>query len=61
MSLQAAASRLTYSYGRDQMIMGSGLWSKFSQTRHVPPYALLLAAVVPASDRDQREVLRPTP
>lgn len=48
MSLQAAASRLAYSYGRDKMIMGSGLWSKFSQTRHVPPYALLLAAVIPA-------------
>lgn len=48
MSLQAAASRLAYSYGRDKMIIGSGLWSKFSQTRHVPPYALLLAAVVPA-------------
>ena len=48
MSLQAAASRLVYSYGRDKMIMGSGLWSKFSATRHVPPYALLLAAIVPA-------------
>jgi amino acid transporter len=48
MSLQAAASRLAYSYGRDKMIIGSGLWSKFSQTRHVPPYALLLAAIVPA-------------
>lgn len=48
MSLQAAASRLAYSYGRDKMIMGSGLWSKFSATRHVPPYALLLAAIVPA-------------
>jgi amino acid transporter len=48
MSLQAAASRLAYSYGRDKMIMGSGLWSKFSPTRHVPPYALLLAAVIPA-------------
>lgn len=48
MSLQAAASRLVYSYGRDKMIMGSGLWSKFSPTLHVPPYALLLAAVIPA-------------
>lgn len=48
MSLQAAASRLAYSYGRDSMIMGSSLLRKFSATRHVPPYALVLAAVVPA-------------
>ena len=48
MSLQAAASRLAYSYGRDGMIMGSGALKKFSPTRHVPPYALLLAAAVPA-------------
>lgn len=48
MSLQAAASRLAYSYGRDRMIMGHKLLSKFSATRHVPPYALLLAAIVPA-------------
>ncbi|MBX9919249.1 MAG: amino acid permease [Mycolicibacterium frederiksbergense] len=48
MSLQAAASRLAYSYGRDGMIMGSSLLSKFSATRHVPPYALVIAAVVPA-------------
>lgn len=49
MSLQAAASRLAYSYGRDDMIMGSSLLKKFSQTRHVPPYALLVAAIVPAA------------
>ncbi len=48
MSLQAAASRLAYSYGRDDMIMGSSLLKKFSATRHVPPYALLVAALVPA-------------
>lgn len=48
MSLQAAASRLAYSYGRDEMIMGHSLLKKFSATRHVPPYALLLAAAVPA-------------
>jgi amino acid transporter len=48
MSLQAAASRLAYSYGRDKMIFGSGLLAKFSQTRHVPPYALIVAAVIPA-------------
>jgi amino acid transporter len=48
MSLQAAASRLAFSYGRDEMIMGSRLLRKFSEARHVPPYALLLAAVLPA-------------
>lgn len=48
MSLQAAASRLAYSYGRDDMIVGSRLLKKFSNARHVPPYALLLAAIVPA-------------
>ena len=48
MSLQAAASRLAYSYGRDDMIMGSSLLKKFSATRHVPPYALVIAALVPA-------------
>ncbi|MEU4723376.1 amino acid permease [Nonomuraea dietziae] len=48
LSLQAAASRLLYSYARDGMIAGSGLLSRFSAVRHVPPYALLVAAVVPA-------------
>lgn len=48
MSLQAAASRLAYSYGRDDMIIGSRLLKKFSTVRHIPPYALILAAIVPA-------------
>jgi amino acid transporter len=48
MSLQAAASRLAYSYGRDNMIFGSRLLAKFSPSRHVPPYALIVAAAVPA-------------
>ncbi|EWT00063.1 amino acid permease [Intrasporangium oryzae NRRL B-24470] len=48
MSLQAAASRLAYSYGRDDMIVGAGLLRKFSPARAVPPYALLVAAIVPA-------------
>ena len=48
MSLQAAASRLAYSYGRDDMIVGSKLLKKFSAARHIPPYALLLAAIAPA-------------
>ncbi|MEW2357374.1 amino acid permease [Spirillospora sp. NPDC029432] len=48
MSLQAAASRLTYAYARDDMIVGSRILARFSAARHVPPYALLLAAVLPA-------------
>ncbi|MFI8074096.1 APC family permease [Streptomyces sp. NPDC086033] len=47
MSLQAAASRLTYSFARDQMIVGSRVLSAFSERLRVPPYALLLAAVLP--------------
>lgn len=47
-SLQAAASRLAYSYGRDDMIVGSRYLKKFSPARHIPPYSLLLAAIVPA-------------
>ncbi|MFF0447903.1 APC family permease [Streptomyces sp. NPDC004609] len=48
MSLQAAASRLAYSYGRDEMIVGSRLLRKFSATRRIPPYSLLIAGAVPA-------------
>ncbi|GAA4083406.1 APC family permease [Actinomadura miaoliensis] len=48
MSLQAAASRLLYAYARDDMIAGSGVLRRVSATRHVPPYALLVAGVVPA-------------
>jgi amino acid transporter len=48
LSLQAAASRLLYSYSRDKMMFGSTLLSHFSSKRRVPPYALITAAVVPA-------------
>jgi amino acid transporter len=48
MSLQAAASRLAYSYGRDDMIIGSQFLKKFSPTLHIPPYALIVAAIIPA-------------
>lgn len=47
LSLQAAASRLIYSYARDEMMPVSSLFRRFSETRHVPPYALALAALVP--------------
>lgn len=48
LSLQAAASRLIYSYGRDHMIVGSRLLAKFDHKRHVPPYSLLIAVIIPA-------------
>ena len=48
-SLQAAASRLTYAYGRDHMIFGSKYLSRFNEKRHIPPYALAAATVVPAT------------
>ena len=48
LSLQAAASRLMYSYARDKMVFASDALSRFSPTRHVPPIALTVAAVVPA-------------
>ncbi|MFJ6418688.1 APC family permease [Paeniglutamicibacter sp. NPDC091659] len=48
LSLQAAASRLTYSMARDGILPASGLLSRFSERRHVPPYALLVAGIFPA-------------
>jgi amino acid transporter len=48
LSLQAAASRLIYSYGRDDMIVGSKLLARFDHKRHVPPYSLLIAVIIPA-------------
>jgi amino acid transporter len=47
LSLQAAASRLIYSYARDQMVAGSATLSRFSEKRHVPPVALAVAGFVP--------------
>ncbi|QKW11149.1 amino acid permease [Streptomyces sp. NA04227] len=47
-SLQAAAGRLIYAYGRDEMIVGHQFLRKFAHARAVPGYALLVAAVIPA-------------
>src|SRR3954453_10436854 len=49
LSLQAAASRLIYSYARDRMIFASDALSSFSPLRPVPPIALTVAALVPAA------------
>ncbi len=48
LSLMAAASRLMYSYARDDMIFASHLFRHFDQKRHVPPYSMIVAATVPA-------------
>lgn len=48
LSLQAAASRLLFAYARDRMIVGSGHLSRISPKTRVPPYALLVTAIVPA-------------
>lgn len=48
LSLMAAASRLLYSYARDDMILGSALFRHFLPHRHVPPYSMAFAALVPA-------------
>lgn len=48
LSLQAAASRALYSYGRDEMIVGSGYLRRLSPRSHVPPGALTVAGVIPA-------------
>ena len=48
-SLQAAASRLVYSMGRDRFLPGSTFLAKFIERRHVPHNALLTAAFFPAA------------
>src|SRR3712207_3582646 len=48
LSLQAAASRMIYSYGRDRMIFASERFGGFSDRLGVPPFALAVAALVPA-------------
>jgi amino acid transporter len=47
-SLEAATSRLLFSYGRDHMIFGSRHLSALSAHTKVPVNALLFAGVVPA-------------
>lgn len=48
LSLMAAASRLMYSYARDDMIIASHLLRRVDPKRHIPPYAMVVAAGVPA-------------
>lgn len=48
LSLQAAASRLLFAYGRDEMIIGSRYLSRISPKTHVPVIALMIAGAAPA-------------
>jgi amino acid transporter len=48
-SLQAAASRLLFSMGRDRQLPGSALLRRFSERRAVPPYSLAAAGLLPAA------------
>lgn len=48
-SLQAAASRLIYSMGRDGFLPASRFFASFNEKRHVPHNALLAAAFFPAA------------
>ena len=48
-SIQAAASRLLFSYARDEMIAGSEFFSRISPRTHVPVTALLTGALLAAA------------
>ena len=48
LSLQAAASRLLFAFGRDEMLPGHRWLSKVSPTTKVPINALIVACSVPA-------------
>lgn len=48
LSLQAAASRLLFAYGRDRMIIASDYLSRLSPRTHVPNGALLVVGLIPA-------------
>jgi amino acid transporter len=48
LSLMAATNRLLYSYARDKMIVGHKYLSYFWEKRHVPPYAMLVSAIIPS-------------
>ncbi|OOG14704.1 APC family permease [Pseudomonas sp. C9] len=49
LSLQAAASRLLYSFARDEMVMGSSVLKRLSPTTRVPTAALITCGVIPAA------------
>src|SRR6266540_2839922 len=48
LAIQAAATRLIFSYARDEMIFGWRPLSTVSRRFHMPPGAVAIAAVIPA-------------
>jgi amino acid transporter len=49
LAIQAAATRLVYSYARDGMIVGARALSTVSERFHIPPGAVAVAAIIPAA------------
>ena len=49
LAIQAAATRLVYSYARDGVIVGAERLSKLHPTFHMPPAATAVTAVIPAA------------
>jgi len=49
LAIQAAATRLVYSYARDGVIIGHRALSKLHPTFHMPPAATAVTAIVPAA------------
>lgn len=47
LSLQAAAGRVLYAYGRDRMIVGSDFLTQVSPRTHVPWISLLISGIIP--------------
>jgi amino acid transporter len=48
LAIQAAATRLVYSFGRDGMIIGSRTLAKVHPRFHMPPAATAVTAIIPA-------------
>ncbi|WP_052438279.1 amino acid permease [Streptacidiphilus jiangxiensis] len=49
LAIQAAATRLVYSYARDGVIVGARWLAKLHPTFHMPPAATAVTAVIPAA------------
>lgn len=49
LAIQAAATRLVYSFGRDGVIVGGRALSNLHPTFHMPPGAIAVTALVPAA------------
>ena len=49
LAIQAAATRLVYSFGRDGMIAGGRALSKVHAKFHMPPVAIAVTAIIPAA------------